>query len=79
MEQICSACFVLSRRAPETALDLSEMSFGWQRELLGKKPALQRRHAPPKLEVKETTEMKAYDVETILYGDLQRFKRSRLE
>lgn len=35
VREIRSACFVFSRLAPETSLDLTKTSFGWFRKLLG--------------------------------------------
>lgn len=79
MRRIRSAYFVLNRRAPETVLDLANMSLGLLRELLGQELELQGRHAVPKPEGEEVTEIKDEDGEVKVYVDSRPVEQSRRE
>lgn len=79
MREIRSECFFFNRRAPETVFDLSKMSLGWIRKLLGQERRLHGHHAVLKPEVGEAIEIKDEDEEAVVYGDPRRAKRRRCE
>lgn len=79
MPKICSAYFVLSRRAPETVLDLARMSLGWLRKVLSQERALRGRQAAPTPEVGWITEINDKGNKAVVDRDCRPVKRSSRE
>lgn len=79
MPEICSACYVLSRRAHGTVLDLSNMPFGWLRKLVGQKRSLQGCGKVLKPDMKKIVELRSDNDEEVGYGDPRPVKPSRSE
>lgn len=64
--EVRSARFALSRRAPETTLDVSMLLVVWLCKLLGLEHALQGGHKVFKPKLREVFEMKNKDEEPVV-------------